>query len=105
MLTLLLLLLPPIERSCHFLPKLGGLGRDAREQREQKIRSGSSVGPVDLEGFAKTIGEFARDIEQLELARNEDRATIRELEIGALKGLSTSSRSGDRKADAQATLV
>jgi hypothetical protein len=49
------------------------------------MRSGSSVGL--FEGFAKTIGEFARDIEQLELARNEDRATIRELEIGALKGL------------------
>jgi len=42
-----------------------------------------------LEGLTKTIREFTRDIEQLELARNEDNATIRELEIGVLKGPST----------------
>jgi hypothetical protein len=47
--------------------------------------------PADtLEGLAKTIREFTRDIEQLELARNEDNATIRELEIGVLKGPLTS---------------
>jgi hypothetical protein len=44
------------------------------------------------------IHEFARDIESLELARNEDHATIRELEIGVLKGPLTGSReSGGRK--------
>jgi hypothetical protein len=43
-----------------------------------------------LEGLTKTIREFASDIEQLELARNEDSATIRELEIGVLKGQLTS---------------
>jgi len=40
-----------------------------------------------LEGLTKTIRECASDIEQLDLARNEDNATIRELEIGVLKGL------------------
>lgn len=43
--------------------------------------------PVDVEGLAKTIRESEQDLEQLELARSEDRATIRELEIGVLKGL------------------
>ena len=43
--------------------------------------------PVDVEGLAKAIRESERDLEQLELARNEDRVTIRELEIGVLKGL------------------
>lgn len=43
-----------------------------------------------LDGLTKTIREFASDIEQLELARNEDSATIRELEIGVLKGRLTS---------------
>lgn len=43
--------------------------------------------PVDVEGLAKTIRESERDVEQLELARSEDRAMIRELEIGILKGL------------------
>jgi hypothetical protein len=42
---------------------------------------------VDVEGLAKTIRESERDVEQLELARSEDRATLRELEIGVLKGL------------------
>ncbi len=52
-----------------------------------KPESGQS--PADtLEGLTKMIREFARDIEQLELARNEDNATIRELEIGMLKGSS-----------------
>ena len=49
--------------------------------------------PVDVEGLAKTIRESERDIEQLEVARCEDRATIRELEIGVLKGLRASLRS------------
>ncbi len=54
-----------------------------------KPTSGRS--PVDiLNGLTKTIREFSRDIEQLELARNEDNATIRELEIGVLKGPLTS---------------
>jgi hypothetical protein len=43
------------------------------------------------EGLAKTIDEFTRDIELLELTRNEDLATFRELEIGVLKGLLTGS--------------
>ena len=42
--------------------------------------------PVDVEGLGKTIRESQRDVEQLEVARGEDRATIRELEIGVLKG-------------------
>ena len=47
----------------------------------------SGRSPADtLEVLTKTIREFSRDIEQLELARNEDNATIRELEIGVLKG-------------------
>ena len=51
----------------------------------------SSPSPPDIvEGLAKMIREFARDIEQLELARNEDNATLRELEIGVLKGSLTS---------------
>jgi hypothetical protein len=43
-------------------------------------------------GLTKIIHEFARDIEQLELARNEDNAALRELEIGVLKGSFTSLR-------------
>jgi hypothetical protein len=50
-----------------------------------KPTSGQSPADI-LEGLTKTIGDFTRDIEQLELARNEDNATIRELEIGVLKG-------------------
>jgi hypothetical protein len=54
-----------------------------------KPTSGRS--PIDiLDDLTKTIREFSRDIEQLELARNEDNATIRELEIGVLKGPLTS---------------
>ena len=50
-----------------------------------KPTSGRS--PADtLESLTKTIRECSRDIEQLKLARNEDNATIRELEIGVLKG-------------------
>lgn len=65
--------------------------RDTRESRERKIKPTSCQPPADiLEGLTKTIREFARDIEQLELARNEDNATIRELEIGVLKGPLTS---------------
>ena len=54
-----------------------------------KPSSGRSSADV-LEDLTKTIRECASDIEQLELARNEDNATIRELEIGVLKGLLTS---------------
>jgi hypothetical protein len=46
-----------------------------------------STPPDDVEGLAKAIRESERDLEQLELARNEDRVTIRELEIGVLKGM------------------
>jgi hypothetical protein len=61
--------------------------RDARESRERKMQPNSSPSSADIEeGLAKTIGEFARDIEQLELARHEDNVTLRELEIGVLKG-------------------
>jgi hypothetical protein len=54
-----------------------------------KPSSGRSSADI-LEGLTKTIREFGSDIEQLELARNEDNATIRELEIGVLKGPLTS---------------
>ena len=54
-----------------------------------KPSSGRSSADV-LEDLTKTIRECASDIEQLELARSEDNATIRELEIGVLKGLLTS---------------
>jgi len=51
------------------------------------MRPASSASSTDIiERLGKAIREFTRDIEQLELARNEDRATIRELEIGVLKG-------------------
>jgi nucleoporin NUP159 len=51
------------------------------------MRPASSASSTDIiEKLGKAIREFTRDIEQLELARNEDRATIRELEIGVLKG-------------------
>lgn len=63
--------------------------RDARESRKQKPISGRSPAEI-LEGLTKTIREFTRDIEQLELARNEDNVTIRDLEIGVLKGPLTS---------------
>jgi hypothetical protein len=64
--------------------------RDVRESRERKMRPNSSPSPADIvEGLTKTIREFARGIEQLELARHEDNVTLRELEIGVLKGLST----------------
>jgi hypothetical protein len=52
------------------------------------------VSPVDVKGLEKTIHEVALEVEQLGLARNEDRATIRELEIGLLKGLFTRSKRG-----------
>ena len=54
-----------------------------------KPSSGRSSADI-LDGLTKTIRECASDIEQLELARNEDNATIRELEISVLKGLLTS---------------
>ena len=55
------------------------------------MQPASSPSPPDVvEGLAKMIREFALDIEQLELARNEDNATLRELEIGVLKGSLTS---------------
>jgi hypothetical protein len=47
-----------------------------------------------VDGLTKIISEFARDIEQVELARNEDNVTFRELEIGVLKGSLTSLRGG-----------
>jgi hypothetical protein len=50
------------------------------------------VSPVDIKGLEKTIREVAPEVEQLGLARNEDRTTIRELEIGLLKGLFTCSK-------------
>jgi len=53
-----------------------------------KPSSGRSSADV-LEGLTKTIRECTSDTEQLELARSEDNATIRELEIGVLKGLLT----------------
>ena len=54
-----------------------------------KPSSGRSSADI-LEGLTRTIRECASDIEQLEFARNEDNATIRELEIGVLKGPLTS---------------
>jgi hypothetical protein len=51
------------------------------------MRPASSASSTDIiDRLGKAIREFTRDIEQLELARNEDHATIRELEIGVLKG-------------------
>ncbi|KAH9974839.1 hypothetical protein BJV74DRAFT_888917 [Russula compacta] len=68
------------------LAKLVVFARDAREKRERVIRPPSSASSADIvEGLAKMIRGFAHDTEQLELARGEDRATIRELEIGVLK--------------------
>lgn len=70
------------------------LGKLSREQREQwGTGPGSFVSPVDIKGLEKTIREVAPEVEQLEFARNEDRAMIRELEIGLLKGLFTYSKS------------
>lgn len=54
-----------------------------------KPTSGQSSADI-IGGLTKTIRECASDIEQLELARNEDDVTIRELEIGVLKGPLTS---------------
>jgi hypothetical protein len=72
--------------------------RDVREKRDRALRPTSAPSADTKEGVAKMIHEFARDIESLELARNEDHATIRELEIGVLKGPLTGSReSGGRK--------
>jgi hypothetical protein len=51
------------------------------------MKPSSSQSSTDIvEGLTRTIRECASDIEQLVLARNEDNATIRELEIGVLKG-------------------
>ncbi len=66
--------------------------RDVREKRDRALRPTSAPSTDTKEGLAKMIHEFARDIESLELARNEDHATIRELEIGVLKGPLTGSR-------------
>jgi hypothetical protein len=47
----------------------------------------SSPSPADIvDGLAKMISEFERDIELVEVTRNEDNVTHRELEIGVLKG-------------------
>jgi hypothetical protein len=89
----------PARRSRNFISKLGELAHEARQQRER------TKGPVIFEGVKKTICEVERDIEPLELARNEDRATIRELEIGLLKGLLTSLRSSVRGANARVPVV
>ena len=68
-------------------PQLSVYTRAVREKREKTLRSTSSMASADVkEGLAKTIDEFTRDIELLELTRNEDHATFRELEIGVLKG-------------------
>ena len=83
---LMLLTSALVHCSYHFKSKLGNLVHEAGEQKKQ------SADPVILEGLKKTMGEVQRDIEPLELTRNEDRATIRELEIGLLKGLFTGSR-------------
>jgi hypothetical protein len=50
------------------------------------MRPASASSANVKEGLEKMTGEFARDVESLEVARNEDRASIRELEIGVLKG-------------------
>ncbi|KAI9454582.1 hypothetical protein BJY52DRAFT_1284294 [Lactarius psammicola] len=65
--------------------ELASLARHSHEARERRSKMIRPTPPVDVEGLAKTIRESERDIEQLELARSEDRATIRELEIGVLK--------------------
>ncbi|KAH9958575.1 hypothetical protein BC827DRAFT_1377594 [Russula dissimulans] len=69
------------------LANLTSLARDARERRERMIRPASSRSSGDvLQGLAKSIREFAaRDIEQAKIVCDEDRATIREFEIGVLK--------------------
>jgi hypothetical protein len=77
----------PVTRSYHIISQLGELAGEARQQLER------TKGQANSDGFKKTIYDLERDIEPLELVRNEDRATIRELEIGLLKGLFTRSRS------------
>jgi hypothetical protein len=68
-------------------PQLMVYARTVRETREKTMRPTSSMPPADIKDLARTIDEFTRDIESLELTRNEDHATFRELEIGVLKGL------------------
>ncbi|KAH9057852.1 hypothetical protein EDB87DRAFT_1792581 [Lactarius vividus] len=65
--------------------ELANLVRHSHEAREKRSKMIRPTPPIDVEGLAKTIRESEREIEQLELARSEDRATIRELEIGVLK--------------------
>jgi hypothetical protein len=70
---------------------LTAFARGTRETRERKMKPTSGRSSADIiEGLTKTIRDCASDIEQLELARNEDDVTIRELEIGVLKGPLTS---------------
>ena len=70
------------------------------------MKPASGRSPADaLEGLTKMIREFSRDIEQLELARNEDNATIRELEIGVLKGNQCLAGEGALSADVLFTLL
>ncbi|KAH9038586.1 hypothetical protein EDB84DRAFT_1437153, partial [Lactarius hengduanensis] len=64
--------------------ELANLARQSHEAREKRSKTRPTP-PVDVDGLARTIRESEREIEQLELARGEDRATIRELEIGAFK--------------------
>ena len=53
----------------------------------------SPPSPADIvDRLKKTISEFEQDIELVEVARNEDSVTLRELEIGVLKGPLTSLR-------------
>ncbi|KAH9029881.1 hypothetical protein EDB85DRAFT_1965294 [Lactarius pseudohatsudake] len=66
------------------LPDSNKLARQSHEAREKRSKTRPTP-PVDVEGLARTIRESEREIEQLELARGEDRATIRELEIGVFK--------------------
>ena len=59
------------------------------------MRPTSSPSPAEtVDRLAKMISEFTRDIELVEVARNEDNVTLRELEIGVLKGPLTSLREG-----------
>ncbi|KAH9178382.1 hypothetical protein EDB89DRAFT_2239616 [Lactarius sanguifluus] len=56
--------------------ELANLARHSHEAREKRSKIRPTP-PVDVEGLAKTIRESEREIEQLEIARSEDRAAIR----------------------------
>ena len=79
---------PTIHGSRRFasFPQLMVYTRAVRERREKTLRPKSSTPSADIkEDLAKAIDEFTRDIDSLELTRDEDHATFRELEIGVLK--------------------